>query len=226
MLTVQFPHGDIVHVPAEQVAFFRPGPKALNEKEQQELRNVRQEMGLEKGVRPGRIVQQSTTSTGATYTVIKPQKAGRPTGSGNIYKAPTEWKGGQPNPDEHPLKGKFEIATGSRGQKLQDIFTFSLNLQNFGVGTAKANVYDANYKPRTPDQMKEGTHGSTVIVWRDPATKTGKVMEYDKDNNGYIKQGSAPAISFRNIGHLGAYLKQRYDISMKLPSSGKKSKGR
>jgi hypothetical protein len=77
-----------------------------------------------------------------------------------------------------------------------------------GQGTARATVYDAT--------SKSGS-GTTVIAWRDTSNKSGKVIEFNKDQNGYIKMGSQPPVSFKNLGHMMGYMNQRYGISMKLP---------
>jgi hypothetical protein len=178
---------------------------------------IRQEIGLDKtNVRPGKIAQQVTTPSGATYTKLKEEKAGRPTGSGNVGRPPLEWKQGQPSPNPHPLKGEFELAKGPRGNKLNDIFTFDTNLKSFGQGTARATVYDASKVVKTPDQAKLGTSGTTVILWKDKINKTAKIMEFDKDQLGYIKMGSQPPVSFKNLGHASSYLSKRYGIKEKL----------
>jgi hypothetical protein len=218
MLAVQYPgrQGDIVHMPVTDVRLHRPY-EGIQEKPAWQ---IRQEIGLDKtNVRPGKIAQQVTTPSGATYTKLKEEKAGRPTGSGNVGRPPLEWKQGQPSPNPHPLKGEFELAKGPRGNKLNDIFTFDTNLKSFGQGTARATVYDASYKVRSPQDIKEGTSGTTVIAWRDTTNKTGKVVEFNKDRNGFIKLGSQPPVSFKNIGHMSSYLNQRFGISMKLPGS-------
>lgn len=205
MLSVQYPGGDMVHVSTNDVRMHRTR-ESLEDKPYQQ---IRQELGLDKGIRKGKIEQQTKTSEGVTYTKLKPQNAGRPAGSGNVARQPLEWKQGQPRPDDHPLKGQFELAKGPRGNKLNDIFTFDLGQRSkqLGQGTARATVYDATGK----------NGGTSVIAWRDTTSKTGRVIEFNQDKNGYIKTGSQPSVSFKNIGHMSSFLNQRYGISLKLP---------
>jgi hypothetical protein len=216
LMVAQYPgrQGDMVHMPVTDVRLHR----TLEGIQETPSWKIREEIGLTKGIRPGKIAQQIETPTGATYTKLKPELAGRPQGSGNIKKSG--------NSDEHSLKGKFSPARGPKGNELKEIFTFDTRLKSFGQGTARATVWDASKTPRTPDQAKHGTEGTTVIAWRDTKNKSGKVMEFDKDANGYIKQGSKPMQSFSNLGKMGGYLKQRYGVSMKLPGDSVAKKGR
>lgn len=215
MITVQYPHNDIVHMKAEDVYHYKDPELA----KAQLFKNIQEDIGTAPKIRPGKIEQQLKTPEGATYTKLKPENAGRPQGSGNVGRPPLEWKQGQPAPNSHALKGQFELAKGPKGNQLKDIFTFDLGQQSkqMGQGTARATVYDANYKIKTPEQAKLGTAGTTVIAWRDTTNKTGRIMELNKDQFGYIKLGSQPVVSFRNIGHMATYLNQRFGISMKLP---------
>lgn len=208
LMSVQYPQGDMVHMSVDDARLH----KTLEGIQEKPAWKIRQEIGLAPdNVRPGRIAQQTETSTGARYTQLKPVTEGRPTGSGNVF------KNGQPNPDEHSLKGSFNVASGPKGNKLSDIFTFEISQKAIGQNNARATVWDANKNPKTPAEAKNGTEGTTVIAWRDTKDKSGRVMEFEKDANGYIKQGSKPMQSFNNLGHMGTYLKQRYGISMKLP---------
>jgi hypothetical protein len=149
------------------------------------------------------IQKQYETPGGAKYTILKPSSPGRPAKD-------KDWKEGQPNPNRHRDYGKFSAMRTRSGKEALDIH--QLDVAQKGPSSKMTSVIESW---RTGGKGA----GTTLLVTRDPKTKTGQVMEFERGEHGHLKSGTTVA-SFKNLGHMNSYLSRRYGVKLKLPKKG------
>lgn len=133
------------------------------------------------------VVQKFTFGNGTTYTMVAPNKRGRPQGSGNKAKDYSKILNRQ-----HTQKDKFSSTH-------EDVKPEGQN--------ARVSVYDAS-------KSKEGS-GTTVIVNRDLGGKRMVIQEFARGQFGHLE--SMQQFKFKNLGKGAGVLNKRYGIRQKLP---------
>jgi len=141
--------------------------------------------------RPRGIKQSFQTSSGATYTILKPSRR-------NIAKGSHAWTA-----RKDQFKGKFK--------------TTAENVKGFNMKTLKTDakmrgsVYDAKYGH---GDKYEG-HGKTIFVYKDARNMRAVVVEVPHDEMNH--SATARSFKFKNFGAAAGFLSKRYGIKQKLP---------
>lgn len=201
MVEVQRPNGDKTLIPATELKLHYANVPSIEQKT----------------IRRDQYTKQVETPSGARYTQL-------------IDKTPKEQTGrdySKPPQSPHSLWGRFTPLVSKTGEPITNIRTF--NLKALAPGKSIASVYEANYGARTPEQVKSGTHGATVVVERDMSNKKGpitavkgRVTEFEHDQFGHIKHSSTPPLKFNSLNKMTSYLSSRYGINIKPSSRSKK----